>query len=76
MMRYQPEQFNGLPRDKFLKALDAEGIPASAGYAPLNKDAFLTNTFATRGYQAIYGKKFLEDWHDLIRDLQPALVKV
>ena len=64
MMRYQPEQFSGLPRDKFLKALDAEGIPASAGYAPLNKDAFLTNTFGTRGYQAIYGKKFLEDWHE------------
>jgi perosamine synthetase len=64
MMRYQPEQFYGLSREKFLKALDAEGVPASAGYAPLNKDAFLTNTFATRGYQAIYGKKFLEDWHE------------
>lgn len=64
MMRYQPEQFAGLPRAKFLKALAAEGVPASGGYSPLNKEPFLRNTFATRGYQTIYGKKRLENWFE------------
>jgi dTDP-4-amino-4,6-dideoxygalactose transaminase len=64
MMRYQPEKFDGLPRDKFLKALAAEGVPASSGYSPLNKEAFLRNTFASKGYQMIYGKKRIEQWHE------------
>ncbi|HUS04814.1 MAG TPA: DegT/DnrJ/EryC1/StrS family aminotransferase [Bryobacteraceae bacterium] len=61
MMRYQPEQFAGLPRAKFLKALSAEGIPASSGYSPLNKEPFLASVFASRGYQSIYGKKRLAE---------------
>ncbi len=52
MFRYQPEKFAGLTRSKFLKALDAEGIPASAGYAPrLNKEPFLLNALHSRGYR-------------------------
>ena len=52
MFRYQPEKFAGLPRSKFLKALDAEGIPASTGYAPrLNQEPFLLNAMHSRGYQ-------------------------
>jgi dTDP-4-amino-4,6-dideoxygalactose transaminase len=62
MMRFQPEAFSGMTRQKFLKALAAEGIPASGGYSPLNKEPFLANTFASRGYQKIYGKKFLDAW--------------
>ena len=30
MFRYDPKEFAGLPRDKFIAALEAEGIPASA----------------------------------------------
>lgn len=32
MLRYDPAEFNGLPRARFLEALKAEGIPASPGY--------------------------------------------
>lgn len=32
MMRYDPARFDDLPRDMFVKALTAEGIPASTGY--------------------------------------------
>jgi perosamine synthetase len=67
MMRYQPEQFAGLSRAKFLKALEAEGIPASGGYSPLNKEPFLTRTFETRGFQRVYGKKTLSDWQERTR---------
>jgi dTDP-4-amino-4,6-dideoxygalactose transaminase len=52
MLRYQPDKFAGLPRSKFLKALDAEGILAWSGYAPrLNKEPFLLNAMHSRGYQ-------------------------
>jgi dTDP-4-amino-4,6-dideoxygalactose transaminase len=33
MMRYSPKKFNGLPRERFIEALRAEGVPCSAGYA-------------------------------------------
>lgn len=64
MFRYRKEQFAGLPRAKFLKALSAEGIPASGGYAPLNQEPFLKNTLQTRGYQRIYSKQRLAQWEE------------
>jgi dTDP-4-amino-4,6-dideoxygalactose transaminase len=36
--RYDPDAFDGLPRDKFLQALNAEGIPAGRGYNPLYRE--------------------------------------
>lgn len=59
MMRYDKEQFAGLPRPAFLKALRAEGIPGSGGYSPLNKEPFLARTLASRAYQRIYSKQQL-----------------
>lgn len=38
MMRYDPKKLGGLPREKFVAALRAEGVPCSTGYAqPLYK---------------------------------------
>lgn len=62
MSRYDPAAFAGLPRAAFLKALRAEGVPASPGYSPLNREPFLEKTFATRGYQRIYSKEQLAEW--------------
>jgi dTDP-4-amino-4,6-dideoxygalactose transaminase len=33
MMRYDPERFAGVPRERFVAALKAEGVPCSTGYA-------------------------------------------
>lgn len=57
MFRYEAAQFSGLPRAAFLEALAAEGIPASGGYSPLNKEPFLAATLTGRGYRAIYSAK-------------------
>ncbi len=62
MFRYRPEQFARLPRTKFLEALRAEGIRASGGYSPLNKQPFLRETLNTRGYQRIYSQQRIKDW--------------
>jgi len=32
VFRYRPEEFDGLPKDKFIRALRAEGVPADVGY--------------------------------------------
>jgi dTDP-4-amino-4,6-dideoxygalactose transaminase len=62
MFRYDSDRFAGLPRATFLKALRAEGVPAGGGYSPLNKEPFLADAFASRGYQAIYSKERLAAW--------------
>jgi dTDP-4-amino-4,6-dideoxygalactose transaminase len=64
MFRYQKEQFGGMPRATFLKALDREGIPCMAGYSPLNKEAFLKATFESRGFQAIYPRELIAKWEE------------
>ncbi len=64
MLRYRKEHFSGLPRATFLKALRAEGIPASGGYAPLNREPYLKSTLNSRGYQAIYTKERIASWEE------------
>lgn len=54
IFRYNASEFNGLPRERFLEALTAEGIPNSAGYGtPLHRqELFMTRAFGPfTGYQ-------------------------
>jgi dTDP-4-amino-4,6-dideoxygalactose transaminase len=44
LTRYQPEAFGGWPREQFIAALHAEGIPASRGYIPLYNTGAVENT--------------------------------
>jgi dTDP-4-amino-4,6-dideoxygalactose transaminase len=62
MFRYDSARFSGLSRTKFLAALRAEGVPASSGYSPLNKEQLVTNTLASRGYKRVYPAKELSGW--------------
>jgi len=62
MFRYQAERFAGLPRERFLKALTAEGVPCSSGYAPLDRQPFVQATLASRAYQRLYPKEVLAGW--------------
>jgi perosamine synthetase len=64
MFRYDASQFSGLPRAAFLKALAAEGVPASGGYSPLNREPFLDDVLSSRGFQAIYPKARLDAWRE------------
>jgi dTDP-4-amino-4,6-dideoxygalactose transaminase len=51
ILRYNPEQMDGVPRERFLAALAAEGIPCAAGYmAPLYcSPLFLNKDFTGHG---------------------------
>ena len=58
--RYNKEGFKGLSREAFLKALNAEGIPCSEGYAPLNKMPYLQNAFESKNYKKMYAAADLD----------------
>jgi dTDP-4-amino-4,6-dideoxygalactose transaminase len=64
MLRYDPAHFAGLPRSGFLKALEAEGIPGSGGYTPLNKEPFLKNTLHSRAFQTIYSSRDIAGYEE------------
>lgn len=63
--RYNQQQFDGLPRDKFIAALAAEGVRASAGLGvistkPMNKEGCLEDAFRSKAFQRIYPREKLE----------------
>jgi dTDP-4-amino-4,6-dideoxygalactose transaminase len=62
MLRYRPESFASLPRERFLKALSAEGVPCSPGYRPMNREPYVAATLASKAYQRLYPKEVLASW--------------
>lgn len=58
--RYKKEAFNDLPRADFLRALSAEGIPASPGYRPLNKMPYISHAFKTKNFRLMYPAQMLD----------------
>jgi dTDP-4-amino-4,6-dideoxygalactose transaminase len=64
MFRYDAARFAGLPRPAFLKALSAEGVPASGGYSPLNREPFLEAALSRAGFKTIYPKARLDAWRE------------
>jgi dTDP-4-amino-4,6-dideoxygalactose transaminase len=64
MFRYKSESFGGMPRSRFIQALQAEGIPCSPGYSPLNKEPFLQTALGSKGYRRIYPKEVLDHWEE------------
>jgi perosamine synthetase len=59
--RYKKENFEGLPRQHFIQALHAEGIPASNGYpGNLNSMEYLNEAFRSKNFQVVYPKEMLD----------------
>jgi perosamine synthetase len=67
MFRYDPERFSGLSRDKFLKALDAEGVPSSSGYGMLNKEPFIKDLPRLRSFQRCFSSSDLQSYPERIQ---------
>lgn len=62
MFRFNKEHFAGLSRDKFMKALSAEGVPCSAGYGAMNRNEYVTGLAKNKHYLKIYGEKTMNEW--------------
>ncbi|HHW10269.1 MAG TPA: DegT/DnrJ/EryC1/StrS family aminotransferase [Firmicutes bacterium] len=50
VFRYKPEAFGGVPRNLFIKAMLAEGIPVTPGYSLLNKQEVFSVVQRERTY--------------------------
>ncbi len=63
MFRIDEKEF-GLSRDKFLQALQAEGIVCAGGYAPQDWRPYIQKVFSTRAAKRLFSAKYLKDWFD------------
>lgn len=68
--RYDAEKFQGLTRDKFIRAMRAEGVPCMAGYREQYFDGLLDEAIASRGFKRLFSAKRLKDYRDSFQDLK------
>lgn len=63
--RYLKEKFNGLPKEKFIQALRAEGIPGNSGYGPQNREeGLIEKVLTSRGYKRLFPESRLKQWRE------------
>ena len=62
--RYIKEEFNNIPKERFIRALNAEGIPCSSGYGKQNKDGLIEEVLTSKGYRRIYSEARLKRWRE------------
>lgn len=65
--RYQKEHFNNAPREKFLAALRAEGVPCSGGYGPQYKDGLIEAALTSRSFQRSFSKARLDRYRQELK---------
>ncbi|MGQ9620148.1 MAG: DegT/DnrJ/EryC1/StrS family aminotransferase [Bacteroidales bacterium] len=62
--RFISENFGTLPRETFIRALNAEGIPCSAGYGPQNKDGLIEQMLNSKGFKRLFPESRLKQWRE------------
>jgi dTDP-4-amino-4,6-dideoxygalactose transaminase len=62
--RYIKEEFKNIPKDKFINALNAEGIPCGSGYGKQNKDGLIEEQLNSRGFKRLFSESRLKQWRD------------
>lgn len=68
--RYDAAQFHGLSRDKFCRAMGAEGIPCGGGYHEQYNDGLLDEAIASRGFQRLFPAARLKAYRDSFQELK------
>jgi dTDP-4-amino-4,6-dideoxygalactose transaminase len=59
--RIHPEKFKGLPRDNFLKALSAEGVPCWGSWPrPLDREPCVQRSIESRGFRRLFPAEYLD----------------
>jgi dTDP-4-amino-4,6-dideoxygalactose transaminase len=76
-MIYNQDALDGLPRSRFLEALNAEGVPAGPGYPndPIYAQPFLHEVFKSDIYKKFYSENELDFEKYVQRNHCPALMK-
>ena len=60
--RYKKEHFNNAPRNRFLSALSAEGVPCSGGYGPQYRDELIEVFLNSKNFTRSFPKKRLDKY--------------
>lgn len=68
-VRYDAEQFAGMPRAKLLRALAAEGVPAATGYSEQYNDGLLDEAIQSRGFQRLWSADRLKAYRESFKEL-------
>lgn len=58
--RFNKDEFKGLTKEKFVKALNAEGVACTGGYSPLNKMPYLKDAFQSKNFKNMYPADMLD----------------
>jgi dTDP-4-amino-4,6-dideoxygalactose transaminase len=67
--RYKKEYFDDLPREKFMAALRAEGIPCSGGYGQQYFDGLVEEAISSRGYKRLFSEQRLNRYREELHHL-------
>ena len=63
--RYQKQHFNDAPKEKFLRALRAEGVPFTTMYFDqLNQQPFIEHTLNSSAFQKVFSQQRLEQYRE------------
>jgi len=68
--RYDKNQFHGLSRSGFIRALRAEGVPCGGGYHEQYFDGLLDEAIASRGFKRLFSAERLKAYRDGLRELE------
>ena len=69
-LRYDAQGFKGLSREKFIRALVAEGIPCGGCYTEQYNDGLLDETIRSRGFQRLFSPARLKAYRESFPELQ------
>jgi dTDP-4-amino-4,6-dideoxygalactose transaminase len=69
-LRYDPQRFNGLTRERLTQALQAEGIPCGGGYTEQYLDGLLDEAIESRGFKRLFSAERLKAYRQSLQDLK------
>lgn len=67
--RYKKEFFDDLPREQFMAALEAEGIPCSGGYNAQYFDGLVEEALRSKGYGRLFSEERLNRYREELHQL-------
>lgn len=68
--RYDGAQFHGMSRDKFIRAMGAEGVPCGGIYREQYYDGLLDEAIASRGFKRLWSDARLKAYRDSFKELK------
>ncbi len=62
--RIDQQKLNGMSRGRFLRALQAEGIPCSSGYGPQYRDEVIESTLTSKNFKRSFSAARLKSYRE------------